>query len=250
MLLGRGFCSKPIIRPIGNGFTPANVAAAAVRRVIQTTFPDNISRYSELKEEERKSWFKKFANFVSWEQNFEEKIERNFHIACGKRLRDFLNRARNKNGKPTWMSQTGWKFLILRWAEDDFKKLSQQNRINRASKKGGSLHSSGNIAHHEIALNLSLKFDRSVDPDELFRVTHKKKTGDWVDFRSETTHDNYLGHLTQLTQEVDGFKKIEIWKKVAGGMYRGRCYGTGLLAPNITEKSNALVVQEVRFIIF
>jgi len=29
---------------------------------------------------------------------------------------------------------------------------------------------------------------RSVDPDELFLATHKRKSGNWVDDRSQTTY--------------------------------------------------------------
>ncbi|WJX11465.1 hypothetical protein P8452_02078 [Trifolium repens] len=43
-------CGKVIIRPIGNGFTPADVAAAAIRRVIEKTFPNNIIVKSEMKQ--------------------------------------------------------------------------------------------------------------------------------------------------------------------------------------------------------
>ncbi|KAK2445751.1 hypothetical protein QL285_016645 [Trifolium repens] len=54
-------CGKVIIRPMGNGFTPADVAAAAIRRVIEKTFPDNITCYSEVKEGARKLWFERFG---------------------------------------------------------------------------------------------------------------------------------------------------------------------------------------------
>jgi hypothetical protein len=39
--------------------------------------------------------------------------------------------------------------------------------------------------------------------------------------------------VTSVTQEVDGSEKIQIWKEVAGGKSRGRCYGVGHLAPNL-----------------
>ncbi|WJX10768.1 hypothetical protein P8452_01451 [Trifolium repens] len=60
-------CGKVIIRPMGNGFTPADVAAAAIRRVIEKTFPDNITCYSEVKEGARKLWFERFGKIVSWD---------------------------------------------------------------------------------------------------------------------------------------------------------------------------------------
>ncbi|WJX24145.1 hypothetical protein P8452_13287 [Trifolium repens] len=61
---------KVIIHPIGNRFTPADVATVSIRRVIEMIFPDNISRYGEVKGEERKI---RFGMFVSWEPHYEEK---------------------------------------------------------------------------------------------------------------------------------------------------------------------------------
>ncbi|KAK2443675.1 hypothetical protein QL285_014760 [Trifolium repens] len=110
-------CGKVIIRPICNGFTPADVAAAAIRRVIEKTFPDNITCYSEVKDKAREVWFERFR-------------------------------------KPEWMNEVGWKYLTDRWKEDDFKTRSERMKINRASSKGGALHTTGRKAHHDIALDM------------------------------------------------------------------------------------------------
>ncbi|XP_045831238.1 uncharacterized protein LOC123922577 [Trifolium pratense] len=126
-------------------------------------------------------------------------------------------------------------------------KRSERNKINRASSKGGALHTTGRKAHHEIALDISSKLGRAVYPDELFVATHKKKTGDWVDRRSEKTHAEYHENLAKViqtdggatrdTQEVDGSQRIQIWKDVSKGKSRGRCYGTGHLAKNLKYKN-------------
>ncbi|WJX52560.1 hypothetical protein P8452_38659 [Trifolium repens] len=181
-------CGKVIIRPMCNGFTPADVAAAAIRRVIEKTFPDNITCYSEVKDKARELWFKNFG-------------------------------------------------------EDEFKTRSERNKTNRASSKGGALHTTGRKAHHDIALDMNAMLGRPVHPDELFMATHKKRNGEWVDRRSEKTHNDYQQRMTQatqtddgvtsVTQEVDGSEKIQIWKDVSGGKSRGRCYGVGHLAPNL-----------------
>ncbi|KAK2361057.1 hypothetical protein QL285_086260 [Trifolium repens] len=148
-------CGKVIIRPICNGFTPADVAAAAIRRVIEKTFPDNITCYSEVKDKAREVWFERFR-------------------------------------KPEWMNEVGWKYLTDRWKEDDFKTRSERMKINRASSKGGALHTTGRKAHHDIALDMNAMLGRPVHPDELFVATHKKRNGEWVDRRSEKTHFSRL----------------------------------------------------------
>ncbi|KAL5067969.1 hypothetical protein RYX36_018856 [Vicia faba] len=48
--------------------------------------------------------------------------------------------------------------------------------------------------------------------------------------------DDYVNRLTQATQNdnnVDGSKKIQLWKEAVGGKSRGRCYGTARMAVNI-----------------
>jgi hypothetical protein len=36
-------------------------------------------------------------------------------------LTDILPKARKKDKKPAWMNKDGWKYLIERWKEDEFK---------------------------------------------------------------------------------------------------------------------------------
>ncbi|PNX77651.1 hypothetical protein L195_g033620, partial [Trifolium pratense] len=179
---------KVIIRPAGTGFAPSKEAAAAIRHVIEKKFPNNITCYSDITPPEKKdTWFERFRKFVSWEPRHEEKIKKIFHQRCAKRLTDILTKARDKNKKPLWMESDGWKYVTDIWQKEDFKVKSERNKINRASSKG-ALHTSGRRAHHEIAHDMAIKFGRPVLPDELFVVTHKKKTGQWVDRRSERTH--------------------------------------------------------------
>ena len=52
------------------------------------------------------------------------------------------------------MNEVGWKYLTDRWKEDEFKTRSERNKTNRASSKGGALHTTGRKAHHDIALDM------------------------------------------------------------------------------------------------
>ncbi|GAU22378.1 hypothetical protein TSUD_107070 [Trifolium subterraneum] len=52
---------KVVIRPVGTGFAPSDVAAAAIRRVLEKKFPKNITCYSDIKtREEKATWVKRF----------------------------------------------------------------------------------------------------------------------------------------------------------------------------------------------
>jgi hypothetical protein len=69
-------------------------------------------------------------------------------------LTDIFTKLRKKDKKPEWMNEEGWKYLTDRWKEDEFKTRSERNKINRASSKGGALHTTGRKAHHDIALDM------------------------------------------------------------------------------------------------
>ncbi|GAU50633.1 hypothetical protein TSUD_410270 [Trifolium subterraneum] len=252
-------------------FTPAKPAAKAIRRVIELAFPDNITCYGDIIEDDNKDiWFQRFGfhgHLIT-----RKKLKPYFNQRCGKRLSDILTKARKKKEKPDWIHKEGWTYLTNKWKEEEFKKRSERNTINRASSKGGALHTTCRKAHHDIALDMSSKLGRPVDPDELFVVTHKKKNGNWVivvqkslteacvlamalclysiksDFdeftmKSVILYNEYHQKLAQMTQtnggatgdtqKIDGSQKMQIWKDAAGGKSRGRCYGTGQLAANL-----------------
>ena len=81
-------------------------------------------------------------------------MEELFHQKCGKRLSDIQRKAREKGRKPGWMGVDTWTYLLDKWKSDEFKVVSQQNKINRSSKKGGAVHTTGRRAHHDVALEL------------------------------------------------------------------------------------------------
>ena len=77
-----------------------------------------------------------------------------FHKKCATRLRDILQKAREQACKPPWMGVDTWTFLLDKWQTKEFKDVSEQNKINRSSSRGGAVHTSGRIAHHDVSLEL------------------------------------------------------------------------------------------------
>lgn len=67
-----------------------------------------------------------------------------------------MNKARAdyaKGGKtPKWCGNDTWNKLLDYWGTSVFKDLQDQAKKNRASEKGGVLHTSGRVSHSEIAL--------------------------------------------------------------------------------------------------
>ena len=68
-----------------------------------------------------------------------------------KRLSDIFRKARRSSKWPNWIEPTVWDALLAHWATGDFKALTTQNKVNRASTRGGVLHTTGRTPHHEVA---------------------------------------------------------------------------------------------------
>jgi hypothetical protein len=71
-----------------------------------------------------------------------------------------LTKVRKKPDRPAWIGDDAWKELQEIWKSDEFKKISNQNKVNRDSKRGGAVHTSGRKSHVDVALELvSIKYN-------------------------------------------------------------------------------------------
>lgn len=95
-----------------------------------------------------------FQDKVSWDPRHHDLIYNTFKQRCAKRLSDMLSKARKKGAKPSWVEDEAWAGLLTYWASQDFQKVSTQNKTNRASNRGGAVHTTGRKAHHEVALDM------------------------------------------------------------------------------------------------
>jgi hypothetical protein len=133
--------------------------------------------------------------------------------------------ARNKNERPSWIGPRSWKGLEKKWQSTDYKVKSARNKNNRASAKGGSVHTGGSISTNEYVIRMVCFFfmintcflkiqlvgsifnvsnihkqffimykrqemGREPTIDEVFLWTHTKKEdrSSWVDERSKRTY--------------------------------------------------------------
>ncbi|XP_027186919.1 uncharacterized protein [Cicer arietinum] len=157
-----------------------------------------------------------------------------------------LTKVRKKGTRPSWIGEEAWTGLQAYWEGTSFKNISNQNKTNRASTRGGAVHTSGRKAHIDVAIELSNNLQRDLLPDELFLTTHKRKNGAWVDSRAESTYGTFKKKLEEVQtqigetseesgKEVDGGTILKLWTESAGGRTRGRVYGTGDLSINVRQ---------------
>jgi hypothetical protein len=91
-------------------------------------------------------------------------MRKQFEHKGSNQFKGMMNKARVEYAKtskiPVWCPNTIWNQLLAYWARSDFKDVSEQNKRNRASRKGGVLHTSRRVSHSERAIQaVSLYYD-------------------------------------------------------------------------------------------
>ena len=89
---------------------------------------------------------------VSFLPQLEWKVHQLFKQRCAKRLSDMLTKVRKRGTRPSWMGEEAYNGLLSYWRGSTFKKISSQNKTNRASTRGGAVHTSGRKSHLDVAM--------------------------------------------------------------------------------------------------
>jgi len=92
----------------------------------------------------------------------ESQIKRNFHSKASHRLSEMFREARNAGQRPEWIGENVWSGLQAHWNSLLYHNKCATAQKNRASEKGGSLHTGGSITIHEHALRLVYKLYLSI----------------------------------------------------------------------------------------
>ncbi|XP_024627930.1 uncharacterized protein [Medicago truncatula] len=235
-----------ILRPSGNSFLPCKPAAEAIRDIIHNCYHHFWKKYGDVDDDEKDRWFKLFECKCSWDAIYQDIMRRNFHIRVSARFSDLLRRARfrfEETGKrPHWIGSPIFADLVKYWASDEFKKVSQKAKTNRASEKGGCIHTGGCLSNGEHADRLTTRLRRDPFINEIHDKTHKTKSGQYCDDRARRVQEEYDRLLAEAISKgatVDHSLTFRTWKKVVGEKKKGKLYGLGNLAANYRAGSVA-----------
>ncbi|KAK7281759.1 hypothetical protein RIF29_10014 [Crotalaria pallida] len=167
---------------------PSKMSADVITATLKDMWRHKLPSYGHLKKDERISFFDRFRLYATWDPHQEVEIEKLFHKRMSSQLRGILCEARAAGRRPNWLQPDIWNYLCQHWQTDEYKHLQEVGKANRASEKGGSLHTGGRKTALDHAKTMAEKLGRSVYLDEVFAQTHIKLNGEWVDSRSRTTH--------------------------------------------------------------
>ena len=96
-----------------------------------------------------------------WLPQYDRQIKKNWNHKASERLRGIMCKVREgaKDGfRPTWIPENVFEQLMIEWNSETFKKKQDKAKKNRASLKGGTLHSCGSIPapeHKRRMVNIS-----------------------------------------------------------------------------------------------
>ncbi|PNX67929.1 hypothetical protein L195_g055892, partial [Trifolium pratense] len=93
-------------------------------------------------------------SYVAWLPEHDYQIKKIFESKGSRRLSEMYMEARNKRERPSWIGEDAWKELDIEWKKPAYKAISQRNKKNRNSAKGGSIHTGGSITFTEHTLRM------------------------------------------------------------------------------------------------
>ncbi|MED6125544.1 hypothetical protein PIB30_069456 [Stylosanthes scabra] len=130
--------------------------------------------YSEIPEDVQKWWFEKWAEGFTWPAAESKHIRKAFDYRGGRRYQQIMqDLGGGELQRLKWMSETLRKQLLDKFANDPgFKNRQASSKANRASSKGGCLHTGGSASIPKTRAKMTRSLDRPATDAEVFRATH------------------------------------------------------------------------------
>ncbi|MED6217308.1 hypothetical protein PIB30_016497 [Stylosanthes scabra] len=129
-------------------FSPDNnECTQAILDTIELMLNEPWINYSEILEDVQRRWFDKWAEGFTWPEEEKKDIRKSYDYRASKRYQQIMRDLREGElQRLKWMSERLRKMLLDNFANDPgFKKRQASSKKNRASSKGGCLHTGGLI---------------------------------------------------------------------------------------------------------
>ncbi|MED6163243.1 hypothetical protein PIB30_078103 [Stylosanthes scabra] len=152
-----------------------------------------------------------------------------------------MQEIRNKGAPHGWIRDDLWDKLVEFWRQENYKKLKQMNKKNRASETVESLQTGGSTTYEATRERMALELGRPPTESEVFARTHTRKEDQlWVDRRLEDANGAFLEELKRMQTkrqaiidaggpEPPPIDEDAVWARIASGRKRGRIYNKGVV---------------------
>ncbi|MED6142746.1 hypothetical protein PIB30_000308 [Stylosanthes scabra] len=170
----------PIIWDGQKGFNPDNnVCTQAISDVIELMLNEPCLNYSEVPADVQKRWCINLQEGFTWPQEEDKQIKKSFNYRAGKRYQQIKRDLRSGElQRLKWLSETLRGRLMHRFATDPgFLKRSGVCKVNRASPKGGCLHTRGSATIPKTRAWMTRSLDRPpTEPETEFSTNIEQAT--------------------------------------------------------------------------
>ncbi|KOM26758.1 hypothetical protein LR48_Vigan312s001900 [Vigna angularis] len=208
---------RPWIEPYGKGFIPSRVASKAITRSIKQQFLSPWPTWGAIPDDDKRPFWERFQMKVQWKSEHESQIHRNFHMKASHRLSEMFRDACNAGQRPYWLGEIIWNSLLAHWNTVEFRNKCAKAQRNRASERGGILHTGGSITIHEHAIRMEefstrlsqvrSEHESTPTPDDANNaeddIPSRGGTLKHQPSSSTTTPDEVVLRLTQALQQRD-----------------------------------------------
>ncbi|MED6170467.1 hypothetical protein PIB30_031242 [Stylosanthes scabra] len=196
------------------GFSPdCNMCTQAISDTIELMLNEPWINYSEIPEDEG----------FTWPEEEKKEIQKAFDYRAGRRYQQIMRDLREGElQRLKWMSERLRKMLLDRFANDPgFKKRQASSKKNRASSKGGCLHTGGSATIPKTCVSMTRSLDCPLTDVKVFRETHtRKRDRSIVEKRAEDLLEE--GDESAATVDPD-----IVWRQTLSEPYKNRVYGAG-----------------------
>ncbi|MED6178877.1 hypothetical protein PIB30_111649, partial [Stylosanthes scabra] len=131
----------------GNCWNKVRKGTTKISWVFYNYYREFVPRFSMASDEMVRFWWDRWRSFFRLQRGYEGRIYASWRQRAAKRLRDLFHEIRNKGAPHPWIRDDLWDQLVEFWRQEDFKKLKEVNKQNRASSTGGSLHTGGSTTY-------------------------------------------------------------------------------------------------------
>ncbi|OMO62047.1 Transposase, Ptta/En/Spm, plant [Corchorus olitorius] len=217
-----------------------------MRSKIQENFNGAWPIFSKILEKDVKHMFEHWKAHFTYDDNYDEAIFKEFKDVGSKHLSKIfaIQRGKLHSPKPEWVLDWAWEEMKAYWRFDAFKKLSEINKNNRASKGGSAGYYGGSItigAHVDL---LTVKLKNPPEQDYLYRYLHSKEG---VFPESEKIIQEAVKEAIQAAgddqEDINRINKLAIWASVAKNS-KEHTFGLGNLVKMIPKVCATPIMQK------
>ncbi|MED6170106.1 hypothetical protein PIB30_027706 [Stylosanthes scabra] len=184
----------------------------------------------------------------TWPEEQKKQIRKVYDYRAGRRYQQIMADLRDRElRRLKWMSDTLRGQLLHRFATDEgFKKRQASSKKNRASSKGGCLHTGRSATISKTRARMTRSLDREPTDAKVFRETHtRKRDRSIVEKRADDLLIEFSANLEQATQQAqeEGDESAAtvdpnvVWRQTLSEPYRNRVYGAGGFFASSLRKS-------------